>query len=301
MAEADRRRAAVEPAPFPELVASFFTLSGAGFTEPPRNSFIERCEAAAAAGFAGIGLHADDLSRTVAAGVDVAEMRDVLRINGVEVIEIEFLGGWAFPADTSNLIAPTLPGIEAVAEAFGGRSVSAGEFSGDVALDTDQALATAAAALRANANRLARHGLLVALESFPWSALSNTGVAIDLLRRADAANTGLLIDVWHFFNGGGRLDQLTDLPTAGITAVQLNDGALVHEDFLQHARARRQLPGQGELDVVGLIRAVQRTGYTGPYCVEANTPEFRNLPVNEAARRAAHTATAVLRAAAVFT
>ena len=31
----------------PELVASFFTLSGAGFGEPPRNGFIERCEAAA--------------------------------------------------------------------------------------------------------------------------------------------------------------------------------------------------------------------------------------------------------------
>ena len=47
-----------------ELVASFFTLSGGGFGEPPRNTFIERCEAAAAAGFTGIGLHADDLPRT---------------------------------------------------------------------------------------------------------------------------------------------------------------------------------------------------------------------------------------------
>ena len=55
----------------PGLVASFFTLSGAGFAEPPRNSFIERCEAAAAAGFTGIGLHVDDLPRTIAAGVDV--------------------------------------------------------------------------------------------------------------------------------------------------------------------------------------------------------------------------------------
>ena len=300
VAEADRRRTAPGPAVLPDLVASFFTLSGAGFVEPPRNSFIERCEAAAAAGFAGIGLHADDLPRTVAAGVDVAEMRDVLRINGLHVVEIEFLGGWAFPADTGDLIAPTLAGIEAVTEAFGGRSVSAGEFSGDVALDTDEALNTAAAALRANADRLATHGLLVALESFPWSAITDTSIAIDLLRRAGAANAGLLIDVWHFYNGGGRLDQLNDLPAAGIAAVQLNDGPLVHQDFLRHARAQRQLPGHGDLDVVGLIRAVQRTGYTGPYCVEANTPEFRNLPVGEAARRAADTAKAVLRAAAVF-
>ena len=77
-------------------------------------------------------------------------------------------------------------------------------------------------------------------------------------------------------------------------AVQLNDGPLVHDNFQQHARAERQLPGEGELDVVGLIHAVRRAGFTGPYCVESNTPEFRNLPVAEAARRAADAATSVL-------
>jgi sugar phosphate isomerase/epimerase len=57
------------------------------------------------------------------------------------------------------------------------------------------------------------------------------------------------------------------------------------------------LPGEGELDVAGLVRAVQQTGYAGPYCVEVNTPEFRALPVDEAARRAADAAADVLRAA----
>ena len=293
-------RSSVERAEFPGLVASFFTLSGAGFVEPPRNSFIERCEAAAAAGFTGIGLHSDDLPRTIAAGVDVPEMQAVLRTNGLELVEIEFLAGWAFGAGESGRISPSLAGIEAVADALGGRQVSAGEFSGDLRLDTVDALDSAAKALRANANRLAQRGLLVALESFPWSALSNIGIAIDLLRRADAPNAGLLIDVWHFYNGGGHPEQLVDLPTAGITGVQLNDGPLVHANFQQHARAERQLPGEGELDVVGLINAVRRAGFTGPYCVESNTPEFRNLPVAEAARRAADTATSVLRSAGVL-
>jgi sugar phosphate isomerase/epimerase len=282
------------------LVASFFTLSGAGFVEPPRNSFIERCEAAAAAGFAGIGLHFDDLARTIAAGVDVTEMQAVLRNNGLTLVEIEFLAGWAFDSGLNGGISPTLAGIEAVADALGGRQVSAGEFSGDTSLDTEEARSAAAKALRANADRLADHGLLVALESFPWSAISNTGIAIDLLRRAEAPNAGLLIDVWHFYNGGGHPDQLVDLPTAGITGFQLNDGPLVHDNFQHHARAHRQLPGEGGLDVVGLIHAVRRAGFTGPYCVEANTAEFRNLPVAEAARRAADAATGVLRSAGVM-
>jgi len=79
--------------------------------------------------------------------------------------------------------------------------------------------------------------------------------------------------------------------------VQLNDGPRVHGDHLRHARAARRLPGEGELDVVGLLGAVLRTGFTGPWCIEVNTPEFRALPVDEAARRAAAAASAALDAA----
>jgi sugar phosphate isomerase/epimerase len=82
-----------DPAPSgePELVASFSTLSGAGFEEPPRHRFEERCEAAAAAGFTGVGLHVDDLARTEAAGLDVAGMRTVLDGTGLRLVEMEFL------------------------------------------------------------------------------------------------------------------------------------------------------------------------------------------------------------------
>lgn len=83
---------------------------------------------------------------------------------------------------------------------------------------------------------------------------------------------------------------------AGITGVQLNDGPRVHDAFLRHARAERELPGE-----VALVRAVRRAGCRGPYCVEANTPALRALPVAEAARRAADTATGVLRAVGVVT
>ena len=43
----------------------------AGFGEPPRHRFEERCEAAAPTGFTGVDLHVDDLTRAEAAGLDV--------------------------------------------------------------------------------------------------------------------------------------------------------------------------------------------------------------------------------------
>jgi sugar phosphate isomerase/epimerase len=268
-----------------ELVASFFTLTGAGFGEQPRHAFTERCRAAAAAGFTGIGLHADDLPRTLASGLDVAGMRAVLADSGLRVVEIEFLGGWALPADPGALERTVLR-IEEVADAFGGRHVSTGEFRGDAPLDLD----AAAVRLDALARRLADRGLQLAVEAFPWSALAGPDTVPELLRRAGSPRLGQMVDVWHFLNNGGNPDTLS----GPIAAVQLNDGPRVHDDYLVHARAARRLPGEGELDVDGVVRAVLRAGFTGPWCVEVNTPEFRALPVDEAARRAADAATAVL-------
>jgi sugar phosphate isomerase/epimerase len=270
------------------LVASFFTLSGAGFGEAPRHSFVERCRAASAAGFAGIGLHVDDLARTVACGLDVAGMQEVLADTGLRVVEIEFLGGWALDTDPAEL-ERMVGGIEAVADALGGRHVSAGEFRGDTVLDLD----AAATRLDTLARRLARYSLQVAVEGFPWSVLGGQTAVPELLRRVQAPNVGQLIDVWHFVHNGGTPEAVS----GPIVAVQLNDGPRVHEDYLRHARAARRLPGEGELDVVGLLRAVLGTGFTGPWCVEVNTPEFRALPVDEAARRAATAASAALDAA----
>jgi sugar phosphate isomerase/epimerase/enamine deaminase RidA (YjgF/YER057c/UK114 family) len=271
-----------------ELVASFFTLTGAGFGEEPRYSFAERCRAAAAAGFTGIGLHADDLPRTVASGLDVAGMRAVLADTGLRVVEIEFLGGWALDTDAGEL-ERTIGRIEAVADGFGGQHVSAGEFRGGALL----ALDATARRLDGLALRLGRRGLQVAVEAFPWSALGGPTAVPELLRRVQAPNVGQLIDVWHFFHNGGDPDALT----SPIAAVQLNDGPRVHFDFLVHSRTARRLPGEGELDVTGLLRALLRTGFTGPWCVEVNNPEFRALSVHEAARRAADTASAALDAA----
>jgi sugar phosphate isomerase/epimerase len=279
------------PARRDDLVASFFTLSGAGFGEPPRHSFRARCEAAAAAGFTGIGLHLDDLDRTRAAGLDDAGMKAVLDGTGLRLVEIEFLGGWALDGEYEELAATTA-GVEAVADALGGRHVSAGEFrAGRLDLDA------AGARLGRLAERLAHRGLRVAVEAFPWSALPDVATAVELLRRAGSEHAGLMVDVWHFFNGGADLAVLDHLPGGGIVAVQLNDGPRVRRDFLKHARTARRLPGFGDLDVVGLVRAVRRAGFAGPWSVEVNTPVFRDLPVEEAAVVAADAATAVLDAA----
>jgi sugar phosphate isomerase/epimerase len=167
----------VPPPPFPGLVASFFTLSGAGFGQPPRNTFIERCEAAAAAGFTGIGCTP---TTCLAPSTRVSTLPTCRRSYGTPDSTWWRLNSSAAGPSVRRAATGSLAAIEGVADALGGRQVSAGEFSADVALDTDESLTAAARSLKTNADRLASRGLLVALESFPWSALTNTA-ALEIL------------------------------------------------------------------------------------------------------------------------
>jgi len=265
----------------PQLTASHVTLSGAGFGQPARVPFAERCRAAAAAGFSGIGLHADDYVRMRAEGHDVASLRVILDGYGLALREVEFLSGWA-TAPGDSVAERSASVIAEMAAASRPHHVTAGEFGGPDGFDVD----TAAARLRAVCAAVADVGLRVAVEAFPWSGLADVATARAVVERSGASNAGLMVDVWHFYNSRSTLADLDGLSPDRLVAVQLNDGRLVDGDFLTEARAGRLLPGEGELDVRGLVAGVHDLGFRGPYCVEVNSPGHRKLPVDEMADRA---------------
>ena len=272
----------------PELTASYVTLSGAGFGEPARIPFAERCRAAAAAGFTGIGLHASDYQLMRDAGVDDQSVRTVLAASSLALVEVEFLSGWA--------TAPGQADAQSAAAVFGGMGaafrphhVTAGELTAD-RFDIDKA----AARLAAVCQYLTPSGLWVAVEAFPWSGLKDVATARAVIERSGAPNAGLMIDVWHFYNSRSTLADLDGFAPQQILAVQLNDGHLVDHDYLLEARRGRLLPGDGQLDVAGLITGLHERGFRGPYCVEVNYPGYRDLPAEEMAMQSFAKASAVL-------
>lgn len=256
------------------VVASYVTLSGAGFGEPARFSFAERAEAAAAAGFAGIGMHVNDLD-----DYPPREVATILADFGLTLGEIEFMTGWVNPQDGHDAGA-TMSRVGDLANAVPIDHLSTGDFSGAT---LDQA--AAASRLRELAAQAARAGVNLAIESFPWSALSTIATTDSVIERAGSPQVGHLLDVWHFFNTGATLDTLRALPPGRVAAVQLNDGPRVHDNFLWNARNTRWLPGEGELDVHGFVAALRHQGWSGPWCVEVNYPEHRVLDVREMAHR----------------
>jgi sugar phosphate isomerase/epimerase len=102
--------------------------------------------------------------------------------------------------------------------------------------------------------------LTVDLEFMPWTETSSLDKALRLLSAANRANGGVLIDPLHFDRTGGRLEDLATVPENQLHFVQLCDAPAARpsttEGLIFQARNARLVPGQGELDLAGLLRCL---------------------------------------------
>jgi len=265
-----------------DLIASHYTLAGAGVGEPVRFTFAERVAAAAAAGFAGIGLLADDYAACRASGLSDADLRAILDDHGVRVAELEFVFGWARDDERARWARRVEDQLYAVADALGARHLNVGDIdpAGDL-----PALDTVAERFAALCDRAAAHGLGVAIEFLPWTDIPDVRAAWEIARRAGRPNGGILVDAWHYFRGADNEGALRTVPATQIIGVQLDDADAAsgapYEDTL-----RRRLPGEGTFDLVGLVRLLDDIGVEAPLSVEIISQEHAVRPVAEAARRA---------------
>ncbi len=226
-----------------ELVASFFTLTGAGFAEPPRHGFVERCRAAA-----GRRVHRDRDARRRPAphrrrpGSTSPACGPCWPRPGC---------GWSRSSSSAagRSTGPT-PGwsrrIEAVADAFGGRHVSAGEFRArprPAGLDLDAAAAAAAARWPPGWTGA---GCWSRWRRSRGRRCPRPATAVELLRRADAPQRRADDRRLALLQRRRPARSCSPAcPPGAVAAVQLNDGPLVHDDFLRHARARAQAARRG--------------------------------------------------------
>lgn len=103
----------------------------------------------------------------------------------------------------------------------------------------------------------ARYGLAANIEPMPWVQVSTVARAKRILDAAGRGNSGLLVDPIHFFRADNRLDELQDvranyLQFCDAPAKRPSD---MHE-IIRQARSERLFPGEGELDLPGLLRAL---------------------------------------------
>lgn len=278
-----------------DLIASYYTLAGAGVGEPARFSFAERVAAAAAAGFAGIGVQPGDHAACRAAGLTDADMRAVADDHGIQVAELEFLFDWAHGGERGARARKLEEELYRLADVFDVRHVNVGDIGFGRALDAPEVVAERFAGV---CDRAAAHGLLVAIEFLPWTPIPDAATAWEIARRAGRPNGGVLVDAWHHFRGAAAADMVRAIPGEAILAVQIDDAdAEPIGELFEDTILRRRLPGDGAFDLVGLIRLLDEIGVRAPISVEILSPEHHALPLGEAARQAYQATRKVLAAA----
>jgi sugar phosphate isomerase/epimerase len=105
-----------------------------------------------------------------------------------------------------------------------------------------------------------RFGLTVDIEFVPWLAVSSLSDAARLVRTVAHPALGIAVDALHFDRSKSRLGDLEVLPRPWFRYVQLCDAPgewSADPEALLHAATRERLfPGEGAIDLIGLLRAL---------------------------------------------
>jgi sugar phosphate isomerase/epimerase len=233
--------------------------------------FLEKLEAVAPAGFDGMAISIFDYQGARAEGHSDADIGAAVRASGVEIASVGGVTGWLKgTADEAEDFSMEL------AERFGSGTLNCTPTNAPYT-----GLDDAVSAFAAVCDRAARRGLRCRLEFVYGTGLADLATGWDVVRMADRPNGGLLVDNWHLYHSGGTPEDLRAVPADRIFGVQLADGPADpgERDPTTHS-FQRLLPGEGELDVVSFVRALEEMGVAVGYEPEPINQRWDELPAS---------------------
>lgn len=267
----------------PPLVAAFYTLAGFRPFEsmgPSPHDLRVRIEAAAQAGYRGIGVDCIDLVTSVSR-YGHAGIKAMLADNGLDFFELEGLGDWYASGPARAASDAVRAEMFSAAERIG---VSHIKLTGNVV-----GRSVPPEVMRSEFNQFcadaANAGTRATLEMVGISDVRDLETARFVIDDTWTRNGGLCADIWHFQRGGVPYEELSQMQGM-VGWVELDDGRT--SDFGSIISAQldeRRLPGEGDFDIAGFLSALTETGYSGGMGVEILSDEVRALAPVEAAQR----------------
>lgn len=222
-------------------------------------------EAAARCGYDGVGLR---LIRVTPESPgyplmqDAAMLRDTKRAlqqTGLTVSDIEFV------KITPELNVTALESFFATGAELGAKCAIAAPYDPD--------LARLAETFGQFCDLAAKYNIKGLLEFFPWTVVPSLQAANKIVEAAGRDNGCILIDALHFSRSHGSFADIVAISPSRFPMVHICDAPLAfeatHERLIHHARAERLPPGQGELDLKGLLQHLPE-----------NTPIALEVPMN---------------------
>ena len=241
----------------------------------------ELVSTAAAAGYSHVGLRLIPATPTepqhamIGDTPVVRETRARLDSTGVQVLDVEI---FRLKPDTD--VARDAQGIVETGARLGAKHLLVAGNDPDEARLTDN--------FAALCDLAARHGIAPQLEFMAWTDAKDLAQAARIVERAGRANGGILVDAFHLSRSRSRIEDIARLPASRFRYAQLCDVPAAipptMDAIVAEARAERRFPGEGELDLVALVRALPPDI---PLSLEVPTLELaKRVPALDRARRA---------------
>lgn len=268
----------------PELMCLYWTTAGVypDDGEISRFDFKERVEAAARAGFKGVGIWHTDLERVLLRR-SLKEMKHILDDNDMRYLELEFLLDWFLDGPRKAESDARKRRLLEASAALEAKHVKVGDF-----YNTPCTLAGVTDAFAALCAEAEQYGATIGFELMSSSMISNFEDALAMVEGAGARNGGLILDILQVEHLGITCAQVSRIPLPYLLGIELNDGILPGSPQYDPSKGRL-FCGEGEYDIHGLIRCVQAMGYRGPWAVEVMSRELAGLPLDVLAERAYQT------------
>jgi sugar phosphate isomerase/epimerase len=105
------------------------------------------------------------------------------------------------------------------------------------------------------------YGLTGDLEFMPWTAVKDAQAALRVIEKAGRpSNAGVLVDALHFGRSTTSLADIAAIPYDLLHYAQICDATagthFTNEELIHTARQARLLPGEGNIDLIGLFAAL---------------------------------------------
>jgi sugar phosphate isomerase/epimerase len=231
----------------------------------------EQVSAAAAAGYTHVGLRLIPVSQQVLPAFEQRELEHRLADTGVKVLDVE-----VFRLDPGTDIAAFEPVLAIAARLHATDILVHGN-------DSEQARLLDAWGRLCDLAR--SYALAANLEPMPWVEVSTVAKAMAIVEAAARANGKLLVDAIHFFRADNSLAALRRIPAARLSYIQLCDAhpgiPADMNEMIRQARGDRLFPGEGALDLRGLLTAMP-----GDLPLSLEVPHARKIDAFERAQLA---------------
>ncbi|MFC1960680.1 sugar phosphate isomerase/epimerase family protein [Chloroflexota bacterium] len=259
-----------------ELMNLYWTNAGIfpGEAEISCFDFKDRVEAAARAGFKGIGLWHTDLEHVLYSRT-LEDMRIILNDNGIKYVELEFLTDWFLDGARKSESDSRKRRLLEASEVLQAKHIKIGDF-----YNTACPMPRIIEAFATLCKEAEDYGATIGFEFMASAMIGNLQDSLTLVETAGAKNGGIILDTAHVVDLGITYEEISRIPLQYLINVELNDGTLPGSPRHDPSRVRR-FCGEGEFDIKGLVTCVNEMGYTGPWAVEVFSKELTELSLEE--------------------